>query len=355
MDFKSALRKVYKSSRNKEQLNNPFIVYSRVSDLIGNSYNDKKKVELFFEITKEVNLFSLAAKYGEDGKNEIICMYNEVKELVSKESFSELVDLVYDIVFRGTKPELSIQCIEPETQVEEIKPKQPQKLPTQEKRKEPKAKKKLTSKKTSSAKPSTKGRTISICVVIGIIIAAILGLVFFGKYIPLSVWQWMVGIACGVVLILIEGAVIRSASNKGRSVSVCITIDIIIAIVLCIIIFGKYIPWDFWQWVIGIGGGILLIVIVGALLIFLSEEFDVAYYASGTIFLYLLSIANFVVLCVFCDLYQIIFICYSVIFLLSGIALAVGAFEDFEENWGIATIIALVLTTIFMILGLILI
>ena len=75
MNFKDALKKVYKSSRNKEQLNNPFIVYSRVSDLIGNSYNDKKKVELFFKIKKEVNLFSLAAEYEENGKNKNICMY----------------------------------------------------------------------------------------------------------------------------------------------------------------------------------------------------------------------------------------------------------------------------------------
>ena len=105
MNFKDALKKVYKSSRNKEQLNNPFIVYSRVSDLIGNSYNDKKKVELLFKITKEVNLFNLAAEYGENGKNKIICMYNDVKDLVSKESFAELVDLVYGIVFSGGKPE----------------------------------------------------------------------------------------------------------------------------------------------------------------------------------------------------------------------------------------------------------
>ncbi len=90
MNFKDALKKVYKSSRNKEQLNNPFIVYSRVSDLIGNSYNDKKKVELFFKIKKEVNLFSLAAEYEENGKTKLsACIFRSSKRFFSEERFSD--------------------------------------------------------------------------------------------------------------------------------------------------------------------------------------------------------------------------------------------------------------------------
>ena len=292
MNFKDALKKVYKSSRNKEQLNNPFIVYSRVSDLIGNSYNDKKKVELFFKITKEVNLFSLAAKYGENGKNKIICMYNHVKDLVSKESFAELVDLVYGIVFSGGKPESA-------------KPKNaPARIEKQLSREAPKQEdtKKTSVSEVSVFKSSAPGTSLS----------------------------------------------------NGRPILVCVTIGAIIAIILGLAFFGKRIPWNVWQWIIGVGGGIVLALIVGVILSFLDDEFCIEYYASGTIVVYLLSITNFVAQCLLSDSYIIIFICYSSIFLIGGIIFAISAFSDYENGWGIATIIAIVLTILFLIIGLIL-
>ena len=291
MNFKDALKKVYKSSRNKEQLNNPFIVYSRVSDLIDNSYNDKKKVELFFKITKEVNLFSLAAEYGENGKNKIICMYNDVKELVSKESFAELVDLVYGIVFSGSKESVKTK----------IAPARIEKQLSTEVPKQEDAKKAEVSE-VSVSKSSAAGTSLS----------------------------------------------------SGRPILVCVTVGAIIAIVLGLVIFEKRIPWNVWQWIIGVGGGIVLALIVVVILSFLDDEFCIEYYASGTIVVYLLSITNFVVQCLLGDAYRIIFICYSAIFIIGGIIFAISAFSDYENGWGIATIIAIVLTMLFLIIGLIL-
>lgn len=291
MNFKDALKKVYKSSRNKEQLNNPFIVYSRVSDLIGNSYNDKKKVELFFKITKEVNLFSLAAEYGENGRNKIICMYNDVKDLVSKESFAELVDLVYGIVFSGTKesakPKIAPARIEKQLSTEDPKQEDAKKAGVSE---------------VSVSKSSGAGTSLS----------------------------------------------------GGRPILVCVTVGAIIAIVLGFVIFGKRIPWNVWQWIIGIGGGIVLALIVGVILLFLDDEFCIEYYVSGTIVIYLLAISNFVGQSLIVDAYRIIFICYSSIFLIGGIIFAILAFSDYENGWGIAMVIAIVLTIIFLIIGLIL-
>lgn len=289
MDFKNALRNVYKSSRNKEQLNNPFIVYSRVSDLIGNSYNDKKKVELFFKITKEVNLFRLATEYGENGKNKIICMYNEVKELVSKESFAELVDLVYGIVFGGIK-----QPAKPKTAVARIEKQLP--TPMQEDVKKPEVNKVSVSESVTTA----------------------------------------------------------ASSNSGCPFLVCFVIGVTIAIVLGLVIFGKRIPWYAWQWIIGIGGGIVLALIVCVILAILDDMFCIEHYASGTITVCLLSIVNFVAQCLLGDTYRIIFICYAAIFIVGGIVFAVGAFDDYENGWGVTSIISIVLTIIFLILGLIL-
>lgn len=292
MNFKDALKKVYKSSRNKEQLNNPFIVYSRVSDLIGNSYNDKKKVELLFKITKEVNLFNLAAEYGENGKNKIICMYNDVKDLVSKESFAELVDLVYGIVFSGGKPE----SVKSKTAPARIEKQLSREAPKQE-----------DTKTTSESEVS-----------------------------------------------VFKSSAAGTSLNDGRPILVCVTVGAIIAIILGLAFFGKRIPWNVWQWIIGVGGGIVLALIVGVILSFLDDEFCIEYYASGTIVVYLLSIASFVVQCLLGDAYRIIFICYSAIFIIGGIIFAISAFSDYENGWGIATIIAIVLTILFLIIGLIL-
>lgn len=292
MNFKDALKKVYKSSRNKEQLNNPFIVYSRVSDLIGNSYNDKKKVELFFKITKEVNLFSLAAEHGEDGRDKIICMYNDVKDLVSKESFAELVDLVFCIVFSGAKSEFAKPKIAPA----KIEKQLSTEVPKQE------DVKKTGLNEISVSKSSAAGASLS---------------------------DW-------------------------RPILVCVSIGAIIAIVLGLIFFGKRISWNVWQWIIGIGGGIVLVLIVSVVLLLLDDEFCIEYYASGTIVVYLLSIASFVAQCLLGDAYRIIFICYSSILLIGGIIFAISAFSDYENGWGIAMIIAIFLTIIFLIIGLIL-
>lgn len=90
MNFKDALKKVYKSSRNKEQLNNPFIVYSRVFDLIGNSYNDKKKVELFFKIKKKLICLALPPSTEKTGKTKLsACIFGSSKRFFSEERFSD--------------------------------------------------------------------------------------------------------------------------------------------------------------------------------------------------------------------------------------------------------------------------
>ena len=93
MEFVVALKKVYKTSRNKERLNDPFLVYSRVSDLIGNSYSDKKKADLFFELLKRVNIFELIAEYGENCSEKIKEKSSAVKDLMPKDAFCKIVDI----------------------------------------------------------------------------------------------------------------------------------------------------------------------------------------------------------------------------------------------------------------------
>ena len=282
MNFKDALRKVYKISKNKEQLSDPFIVYSRVSDLIGNSYNDKKKAWLFFQVTKEVNLFCLAIEYGETMKNKIIRMYDNVEKLLPKEKFVNLVDFVFSIVF----PKNKINHVnQGNTQGISKTKKAPQEI------------------KNETPLPKT--------------YAANYGSEHTGRF-------WVVGGVCVIILAAVLGG----------------------------LFFGKYISWNVWQWIIGVGGGILLTILCAVIIGFVVEIFCVEYFVGGTVILYLFSIVNFVLRCIFGFGYEVIFLCYCAILLISGIGLAIATFIEEERGYGTAQIVADILTVIFLVVGL---
>ncbi len=175
MKFKDALKKVYKSSRNKEYLKNPFLVYSRISDLVGNSYEDKKKNKLFFKIEKEVNLLSLAMEFGLEGKNDAINRYAEVADLLSQKAFEDLADLIYSVVW-------------PETNAEKENPSSKVIRKTEQ-----------TESGTNGNYSSGGGSCFSVLVVfffllIGVAVAIVLGFVIFGKHLKWDVWGWITDI-----------------------------------------------------------------------------------------------------------------------------------------------------------------
>lgn len=175
MKFKDALKKVYKSSRNKEYLKNPFLVYSRISDLVGNSYEDKKKNELFFKIEKEVNLFSLAMEFGLEGKNDAINRYAEVADLLSQKAFEDLADLIYSVVWPETNAEKEKSSSKVIRKIEQ------------------------TESGTNGNYSSGGGSCFSVLAVfffllIGVAVAIVLGFVIFGKHLKWDVFGWITDI-----------------------------------------------------------------------------------------------------------------------------------------------------------------
>ena len=98
MEFLAALKKVYETRNFDDELNEPFLIYSRAADLIGNSYEDKKKLSLFFAVSKRLNVLMLLSSFQSDGVNAIREQYSAAADLLSESVFNRLIDALIDIV-----------------------------------------------------------------------------------------------------------------------------------------------------------------------------------------------------------------------------------------------------------------
>lgn len=98
MDFLAALKMVYETRNSDNELDEPFLIYSRTADLIGNSYEDKKKLSLFFAVSKRLNVLMLLSSLQSDGVNAITEQYSAVADLLSESAFNRLIDALIDIV-----------------------------------------------------------------------------------------------------------------------------------------------------------------------------------------------------------------------------------------------------------------
>lgn len=112
MDFLAALKTVYETRNSDDELNEPFLIYSRTADLIGNSYEDKKKLSLFFAVSKRLNVLMLLSSLQSDGVNAIREQYSAVADLLSESAFNRLIDALIGIVGIVT-PEMDEDFCEP--------------------------------------------------------------------------------------------------------------------------------------------------------------------------------------------------------------------------------------------------
>lgn len=112
MDFLAALKILYETRNSDNELDEPFLIYSRTADLIGNSYEDKKKLSLFFAVSKRLNVLMLLSSLQSDGVNAIREQYSAVADLLSESAFNRLIDALIDIVGIVT-PEMDEDFYEP--------------------------------------------------------------------------------------------------------------------------------------------------------------------------------------------------------------------------------------------------
>lgn len=120
-----------------------------------------------------------------------------------------------------------------------------------------------------------------------------------------------------------------------------------------VVLFGCIFRWFWisWQWVIGIGGGLLLFVIASAITAWLNEKLFVDYYVFGAIVLGICILTNFILFLLFKSDYNIIFDCFSLIELFVGIIFSCVLFKECEEEFGCITVIETVVVFILIIVG----
>ena len=283
MNFIDALGYLYHNRTSDEEFSDPFFLYCRLSDLCSSNYEDKRKVLLFYQVNKKLDMVRSILN-----KDETVCTrHNEVADLLSDNSFYKLLESVKCVVFPDYKRE------------EKPKPQQQKKAVVQAvatKAEEPQEEETRTPLTSSHVGGGDTDVIIGLSIMGGVLLAIVLFIVFACVF----NWSWMV-----------------------------------------------------WQWFIGIVGGVLLSAILVGIVAWFEEDFFADYYVLGTFVLGICVLLNFILLLIFKGNYKIIFGWFSGFEFLTGIILASLTFEEWEEGWGVAQIVEIVIAIILFIVAMI--
>lgn len=90
MDFTNALQYVYENRRDDGEIAEPFLLYCRLCDLCGANYEDKHKVELFYQVDKKLRVMESVLSRDRD----VLLQYDEVAELLGESNFQAMIHAV---------------------------------------------------------------------------------------------------------------------------------------------------------------------------------------------------------------------------------------------------------------------
>ena len=293
MNFREGLLCIYKNRQTDGEIMDPFYLYCRLSDLSSSSYEDEKKVELFYAVDKRLCIFETLIKYGKKGEEELLNSYMVVSELLNEDSFKKLIQCAVWVM----NPTAQIPvAVAKEKKV--VAPKPPKIIPV----------------KVEKAKEEEKEETRT----------------------PLNISSYgsidddvEIFLGCGTILLIASLLVGLFGLLVG--------------------IFGWNIPWVVWQWIIGIVGGGWLTLGLGLLIYLLHDSMTCDYFISGFLCLGAVAVVNFVLLLCLRENYKGIFGCFSAWVILGGGILSAICFDDVEDEWGwiyIGTAIAVLLLMI---------
>ena len=196
MNFIDALGYLYRNRTSDEEFSDPFFLYCRLSDLCSSSYEDKRKVLLFYQVNKKLDMVRSILNKDET----VYTRHNEVADLLSDNSFYKLLESVKCVVFPDYKRE------------EKPKPQQQKKAVVQAvvtKAEEPQEEETRTPLTSSYVGGGDTDVIIGLSIMGGVLLAIVLFIVFacvFNWY--WTVWQWLIGIVGGVLLSAILGGVV---------------------------------------------------------------------------------------------------------------------------------------------------
>ena len=188
MNFIDALGYLYHNRTSDEEFSDPFFLYCRLSDLCSSNYEDKRKVLLFYQVNKKLDMVRSILN-----KDETVCTrHNEVADLLSDNSFYKLLESVKCVVFPDYKRE------------EKPKPQQQKKAVVQAvatKAEEPQEEETRTLLTSSHVGGGDTDVIIGLSIMGGVLLAIVLFIVFACVFNwSWAVWQWFIGIVGGIIL-----------------------------------------------------------------------------------------------------------------------------------------------------------
>ena len=196
MEFKEGLNYLYRNRTSNEELCDPFMLYCKLSDLCSNKFEDKRKVQMFYNVDKRVNLVK-AVLTGDDS---IYSKYDEVCTLLTLKAFESLIET--------TKAVLNCQYL-PNLKPAPIKQKNAQVNVAITKAEEPEEVEQRTPLTSTYANYGDLDLIIGISVIGGLLFCiGLLGLFALVFSWPWVVWQWLLGIVGGIALLIISFCVV---------------------------------------------------------------------------------------------------------------------------------------------------
>ena len=188
MNFIYALGYLYHNRTSDEEFADPFFLYCRMSDLCSSSYEDKRKVLLFYQVNKKLDMVRSILNKDET----VSSRHKEVADLLSDNSFYKLLESVKCVIFPDYKRE------------EKPKPQQQKKAAVQAvvtKTEEPQEEETRTPLTSSYVGGGDTDAIIGLSIIGGALLAIVLFIVFACVFNwSWTVWQWLIGIVGGIIL-----------------------------------------------------------------------------------------------------------------------------------------------------------
>ena len=333
MNFKEGLLYAYRTRRTDGEVTDPFYLYCRLSDLCFATYEDKRKVRLFYAVDKRVCIFETLLKYGGQGEQELLQWYACVSGLLSEDAYKKLVACAVWVTEVAQAPDgettkeipvakTAAKPVQKTAQKTAVKPVQKtvekvvrtgeDESPTNPKIENnlipaPPKLQKITPVKVQKAPESETKETRTL------LTSSSFGFINDVK-----------------IFLIVGGALLLATILAGAIFAVC---------GLC----GRHLTWTSWQWLLGIVGGGWLAFAVGTLLYLLHDSLTCDYTVSGLIALGGVLLLNFLLLIIFRGNYKILFGCFSVWGILSAAGVSVWCRFDFEDDFVVLYAVAAVI------------
>lgn len=185
MNFLEAVSYAYKNRRRDEDITTPTVFYAILSDLCGASYEDKKKLLLFFDLDKRYRIMNTLCEKRENDIDRLTEEFCAGESNVSEEHFEKLINSISKAIG----------------------------IPVHNK--EQKVRQTITPVTTYSQQHNLKTlKKILLAVGVAIVITCAILLGVFAKNITWYVWQWIIGSGVGAFFTAVSIAIVWKLDDE---------------------------------------------------------------------------------------------------------------------------------------------